>query len=309
MKQLDIEYKNAISLELPDLWSRIEAGIDEFEATKKNGNNTENKFDQPEIRVTADQVITNEPVNINERRKNSARTLRYIKRISAAAASILVLVVVIKALGLRGSQSSTAPMSDAADYAAPESAASEAASEATSDEAAYEEFEAAEEASDSESYDESAYEAAEEPAAAAESFNAASEGATSKADDLSKEDRGADNKAKLQYSSNAEISMDSLDKAIGCDKAAVLSIEEKLTELNITKPVYYTMLDDPDGITDYEHFRADEVKGSELVIILFKDAASETDYLMFVQKISEKEVNLLEIVNSEDPEDVRFLAE
>ena len=129
MKQLDIEYKNAISLELPDLWSRIEAGIDEFEATKKNGNNTENKFDQPEIRVTADQVITNEPVNINERRKNSARTLRYIKRISAAAASILVLVVVIKALGLRGSQSSTAPMSDAADYAAPESAASEAASE------------------------------------------------------------------------------------------------------------------------------------------------------------------------------------
>ena len=35
MKQLDIEYKNAISLELPDLWSRIEAGIDEFEAAKK----------------------------------------------------------------------------------------------------------------------------------------------------------------------------------------------------------------------------------------------------------------------------------
>ena len=309
MKQLDIEYKNAISLELPDLWSRIEAGIDEFEAAKNEDGTEISKDGQPEMSVTADCAIKNEPVNINERRNNSARILRYIKRISAAAASILVLVVVIKALGLRGSQSSTAPMSDAADYAAPESAASEAASEATSDEAAYEEFEAAEEASDSESYDESAYEAAEEPAAAAESFNAASEGATSKADDLSKEDRGADNKAKLQYSSNAEISMDSLDKAIGCDKAAVLSIEEKLTELNITKPVYYTMLDDPDGITDYEHFRADEVKGGELVIILFKDAASETDYLMFVQKISEKEVNLLEIVNSGDPEDVRFLAE
>lgn len=309
MKQLDIEYKNAISLELPDLWSRIEAGIDEFEAAKNEDGTEISKDGQPEMSVTADRAIKNEPVNINERRNNSARTLRYIKRISAAAASILVLVVVIKALGLRGSQSSTAPMSDAADYAAPESAASEAASETASDEAAYEEFEAAEEASDSESYDESAYEAAEEPAAAAESFNAASEGATSKADDLSKEDRGADNKAKLQYSSNAEISMDSLDKAIGCDKAAVLSIEEKLTELNITKPVYYTMLDDPDGITDYEHFRADEVKGSELVIILFKDAASETDYLMFVQKISEKEVNLLEIVNSGDPEDVRFLAE
>ena len=38
MKQLEIEYKNAISLEVPDLWNRIEAGIDEYEATKKTDN-------------------------------------------------------------------------------------------------------------------------------------------------------------------------------------------------------------------------------------------------------------------------------
>ena len=35
MKELEIEYTKQISLETPDLWSRIEAGIDEYEVKRK----------------------------------------------------------------------------------------------------------------------------------------------------------------------------------------------------------------------------------------------------------------------------------
>ena len=36
MKKFDEEYKKEIDLEVPDLWDRIEAGVDAFEAEKKN---------------------------------------------------------------------------------------------------------------------------------------------------------------------------------------------------------------------------------------------------------------------------------
>ena len=35
MKQLETEYKNQISLETPNLWNRIEAGIDKYECEQK----------------------------------------------------------------------------------------------------------------------------------------------------------------------------------------------------------------------------------------------------------------------------------
>ena len=41
MKELEIEYKKQIELELPDLWSRIESGVDAYEASKNNDINKE----------------------------------------------------------------------------------------------------------------------------------------------------------------------------------------------------------------------------------------------------------------------------
>ena len=49
MKQLEIEYKNAICLEVPDLWSRIEAGIDEYESSKVKEEKKVIKFDHKKV--------------------------------------------------------------------------------------------------------------------------------------------------------------------------------------------------------------------------------------------------------------------
>ncbi len=76
MKQLETEYKNQISLETPDLWSRIEAGIDKYESEQK-----ENALSSP----------------ISEKSKGNAvnfktRKIMYtIGRITAAAICVLAI--------------------------------------------------------------------------------------------------------------------------------------------------------------------------------------------------------------------------
>ena len=76
MKQLETEYKNQISLETPDLWSRIEAGIDKYESEQK-----ENALSSP----------------ISEKSKGNAvnfktRKIVYtIGRITAAAICVLAI--------------------------------------------------------------------------------------------------------------------------------------------------------------------------------------------------------------------------
>ena len=52
MKNLEIEYNNMINAELPDLWSRIEAGVDAYEAEKiKNTSSTEDVSEYKESNI------------------------------------------------------------------------------------------------------------------------------------------------------------------------------------------------------------------------------------------------------------------
>lgn len=103
MKQLDIEYKNQISQELPDLWSRIEAGVDAYEASKINN---ASKEDAPDKCVAADVVqsqtasASNESnvINISAVRK---RRFAIAGRIVAAAACLFVVVGVVRMFGGR----------------------------------------------------------------------------------------------------------------------------------------------------------------------------------------------------------------
>ena len=154
MKSLETEYRDAISLELPDLWSRIEAGVDEYEANKKNEKITYiNKKEETETEKEADPVIK------KIHRKN---TISNISRFVAAAACLILAIGAFRMIGGSKSSNSATAMSDAAvAYEASDAAAS---CDAASEEASYEK---AEEAVAQYSSDESAV-FDEAPAAAVE---------------------------------------------------------------------------------------------------------------------------------------------
>jgi hypothetical protein len=76
MKQLETEYKNQISLETPDLWSRIEAGIDKYESEQK-----ENAQSSPISERSKENVV-----NFKTR-----KIMYTIGRITAAAICILAI--------------------------------------------------------------------------------------------------------------------------------------------------------------------------------------------------------------------------
>ena len=101
MKQLEIEYKNAISLEVPDLWNRIEAGIDEYEATKKTDNISYIKEE------TAKEKKTN--------KINTKKVIAYIGRFSAAAVCLILAMGAFRLIGGSNKAASEAPaMADSA---------------------------------------------------------------------------------------------------------------------------------------------------------------------------------------------------
>ncbi|MCR5281829.1 MAG: hypothetical protein K6E18_00510 [Lachnospiraceae bacterium] len=177
MKELEKEYQNAISLELPYLWDRIEAGVDEYEAEKKatqkeTQNETQNET-RRELRselqnelpnglqkeTTKSSVYLAEPAPLPDTKntisKESAadgrgqkeKILYLIRRYAATAAGILVLIVGIGALGLSRKSQSTAP-SESTSYEASDAAMSESAT--ASDEAVEmaDEYEADEDTAD-----------------------------------------------------------------------------------------------------------------------------------------------------------------
>ena len=90
MKNLETEYKDQISAEVPDLWGRIEAGIDEIEAKK-----------EASTKETKDNTITSASVekkdNITYFNKNKGT----IAKILAAVACLLIAVVAIRGGVLR----------------------------------------------------------------------------------------------------------------------------------------------------------------------------------------------------------------
>lgn len=141
MKQLDIEYKNQISMEIPDLWSRIEAGVDAYEAEKiKNTSSTEDVSEYKES-------------NIVKFSKKATRFATVGGGMIAAAACIFIVVKVVIGLKGAGDYSDAPSMNFATASDTCESAACEDAEAYYSDEA-YEEA-----ATEAEYYEKAATEA------------------------------------------------------------------------------------------------------------------------------------------------------
>ena len=100
MKNLEKEYKEQISHEAPDLWSRIEAGIDAYEAGKST---------QDIVNATAPVTETSTD-NITPIRKKNV--IAIITRITAVAACVLILAATVK-VTQRTKSESAAPAADA----------------------------------------------------------------------------------------------------------------------------------------------------------------------------------------------------
>jgi len=100
MKNLEKEYKDQIDREVPDLWSRIEAGVDAYEAEKKASGTIESST-----------PVTETPTNITPICKKNVISI--ITRIAAIAACVLILAATVK-VTQRTKSESASPAADAA---------------------------------------------------------------------------------------------------------------------------------------------------------------------------------------------------
>lgn len=158
MKNLEIEYKQQIANEVPDLWSRIEVGITAVDNERKNNNV-----------VSLEQAKPKKKVNI----------LKYSAIIGAAACALIVVVAMINNGGSRNyAPTAEAPSATYFDAAPSEDAACEAevCEEATYEDAACEETACEEAASEAPSYVEEATYSNDESAESAATESAATEG-------------------------------------------------------------------------------------------------------------------------------------
>lgn len=158
MKELEIEYKKQIELELPDLWSRIESGVDAYEASKNNDIKNETTKVVEFTNINKQEETQEEKSNKVEklednfaRRKKNKKIVTTVMKIVAAAASLLLVVNVISLFGgIKTNDSaaadvqSFAPMADAA--ATADEAACETSAPAAAEEAEWESAEVDEEA-------------------------------------------------------------------------------------------------------------------------------------------------------------------
>ena len=147
MKNLEQEYRKLTADNVPDLWSRIEAGIDKIEAEKAECEAEAGEGSLAEVEEVVD-------LNSYKKKKVSKASMsRYITTAVAAAALVLSCGAYILLGGSRKSEAPAATeayMSDsAASEAASESWADETASESWAEEAPAEETNWAEETAES----------------------------------------------------------------------------------------------------------------------------------------------------------------
>lgn len=104
MKAIENEYRKQISQDIPDLWARIEAGVDEYEKTKAS--ETEMTVVKTSVgnRVSDDKVV-----NIN-----SKRTITTIGKILGAVACIALAATVVFNFGSRTKSETASTMADSA---------------------------------------------------------------------------------------------------------------------------------------------------------------------------------------------------
>jgi len=124
MKNLETEYKNQISHEAPDLWDRIEAGIDRIEAEKATAPATAIS-DTPTAPVNTDLTnndqIYNDQINNTSvsktqiRRFNSRKVIYTIGKYSAVAVALIAVFLTVNVIrnGI-GRDSATSPSANTA---------------------------------------------------------------------------------------------------------------------------------------------------------------------------------------------------
>lgn len=155
-KDLSKEYKEAVMNDLPDLWGRIEAAIDEEESKKSNETPSSNviNFSKPEENKVntankyAVNAFDNEPVNKTQTNKKKFRIPAWVFVAVPSAAILLVVIIPIGLLMMMsglGSKSATNMMEMATTTTsyAPNSDADSASYDAaaTMDEASVAEYE------------------------------------------------------------------------------------------------------------------------------------------------------------------------
>lgn len=94
MKNLETEYKDQVSAEVPDLWGRIEAGIDEIEA-KKAASKEAPTTEANATTITGASIEKKDNITYFNKNKGT------IAKILAAVACLLIAVVAIRGGVLR----------------------------------------------------------------------------------------------------------------------------------------------------------------------------------------------------------------
>ena len=155
-KDLSKEYKEAVMNDLPDLWGRIEAAIDEEESKKSNETPSSNviNFSKPEENKVntankyAVNAFDNEPVNKTQTNKKKFKIPAWVFVAVPSAAILLVVIIPVGLLMMMsgmGNKSATNMMEMTATTTsyAPNSAADSASYDAaaTMDEASVAEYE------------------------------------------------------------------------------------------------------------------------------------------------------------------------
>ncbi|MBO6089775.1 MAG: hypothetical protein J6P37_05660 [Lachnospiraceae bacterium] len=136
-KDLSKEYKEAVMNDLPDLWGRIEAAIDEEE--RKNGNETESSnvinFSKPEENKVntankyAVNVYDNEPVNKAQTNKKKFRIPAWVFVAVPSAAILLLVIIPVGLLMMMSGMDNKSATTTAWNKSAPTSAATTTNSE------------------------------------------------------------------------------------------------------------------------------------------------------------------------------------
>ncbi len=282
MKQLEIEYKNAISLEVPDLWNRIEAGIDEYEATKKTDN----------ISYIKEETKKEEKTN----RVNSKKVIAYIGRISAAA---VCLILAIGAFNLMRGSKNTAEMATSDAPATADFAASEACDEAPAV-AEYAAEAEAEEYSDTYEMDE-----ATAPSEASESAIQNAEGSSGK-DTLSYKNGLRSESEALTNEIDNQNAVESLMSAVECDKDQALKMLLSLTIAGIDEPSDFALA--AEEIEDVDEVKLLAGYGDDTLRISFTDKEAK-EYLMYCNKNTDDTIDILAIVRADDSAEMIYKKE
>lgn len=282
MKQLEIEYKNAISLEVPDLWNRIEAGIDEYEATKKTDN----------ISYIKEETKKEEKTN----RVNSKKVIAYIGRISAAA---VCLILAIGAFNLMRGSKNTAEMATSDAPATADFAASEASDEAPAV-AEYAAEAEAEEYSDTYEMDE-----ATAPSEASESAIQNAEGSSGK-DTLSYKNGLRSESEALTNEIDNQNAVESLMSAVECDKDQALKMLLSLTIAGIDEPSDFALA--AEEIEDVDEVKLLAGYGDDTLRISFTDKEAK-EYLMYLNKNTDDTIDILAIVRADDSAEMIYKKE